>query len=1354
MISVSFPILNPVPEPGALEVSLAAIEYTLANSIAIRDATDIKSLKHWSERLEPFEHQVQNLITFCRRAPVALLADDVGMGKTISAGLIVSELMVRKKVKRVLVLAPKILLPQWVDELQNKFGIAASNGTGSDASRLARSNIPVVVTTYASSLNRMEEFGQAGFDMLILDEAHKVRNLYGTPQPPRIATALRQAMATGVYRYSLLLTATPIHNRLWDIYSLIDILSAGRNHQNPLGSEGEFAARYLADRKNSARRLKPGRIPEFRRIVSDYMVRTSRADSGLTFPEREVKSQRCEPGAVERQMEQLVREEMPKLGRLQQLSLAEALMSSPSALATQVRNAASRKQVGERTAKAAEEIADLAPLGCKALPLLDLARRLREERPADWRMVVFTRRKATQRAIGEVLEVLGARVGFIGGGHARTQDETVRGFQADPPSVNVIVSTDAGAEGVNLQAGNVVVNYDLPWNPMTVEQRIGRVQRLASKHASVVVTNLVVKGSVEELVVARLMEKLQLISAAIGDVEGILEVAGSDDSLEEDIRDLVLKALTGQDVEDSLRRIEESIDRARHLYNESKELVSENLGDLRGMHSVGPAAPEVKDVVPRLSVREIVSRFYQGSGQVVDRPEGRLWIKQESGASHLATFDPSDPMLSKRTGHFGGRMARLYAEGEPEFERIIGASARQRLHHVEQAFLDEVDVKKAVLQWIEEHMPLVQYISHRTKALSPRFQGSISALVTCSVSVDRLERIVEAHSDEPGWRDVDHREGGRVKLPRSDQVMDEGSWPQAVGVKLSAAIAADSSVRAFQEFYMERMGEELEKAAGNPNLMEQVRRRFEPNTSAEVVSAQGRLCHDVEVETTFQYREGPASTLMLVVDGFSGMPISGPQTEVCAISGVTAPSADLEECAISGRRALRHLMVTSSVSGVHMFPEHSVKCEVSGKFLLPSEAVRSSFSSRSLSPEHAVMCAVTQRHAASDEVGECEFTRAKVHASHIRVSEVSGKRYRADQDARSQISGVTGHVSEFSTCEASGSITLPSELRTSDVSGKRVRQDWLVASDKNPGRFGIRTEVVRCQVTDRSLLADEVGKSSVSGLIVDSDLLEESALSGAKALPQEMFQCEASRSLVLPDETVTCESTGKRVREDLAARSDISGRMIMKSLLVRCPETGDRGAAEELATCQITGLTVSPGALERCTATGKHVVRRLLVECVHCGDRLLRTEAVRTKSGHLAHPDHVIASAFSRDSYLDSELATCSASGLRVEPEELKGVYSAPLIDVAVAWLGKQPSDTSSIPLISELLAPKQIRVRAVWSRPTPNPSMDAVLVEGPRRLLAQPNRYAFFVNRESRRIVGSISKVSNESGTPRFSPW
>jgi len=110
------------------ELHLAAIEYELTAPITIETKEDILSRKHWSELLEPYEHQVRNLITFCRRSPVALFADDVGLGKTISAGLVLSELQTRKRVRRALILCPKMLVVQWRDELKEKFGIHAAHG--------------------------------------------------------------------------------------------------------------------------------------------------------------------------------------------------------------------------------------------------------------------------------------------------------------------------------------------------------------------------------------------------------------------------------------------------------------------------------------------------------------------------------------------------------------------------------------------------------------------------------------------------------------------------------------------------------------------------------------------------------------------------------------------------------------------------------------------------------------------------------------------------------------------------------------------------------------------------------------------------------------------------------------------------------------------------------------------------------------------------------------------------------------------------------------------------------------------------------------------------------------------------
>ena len=173
----------------------------------------------WKDRIEPFTHQVTNLITFCRRLPVTLLADDVGLGKTISAGLIVTELQSRSRVSRILVVAPKILGPQWKEELESKFGIAAEVVTGKDLVTTEPEEGGAVITTYISARLYPDKIPKDRFEMLILDEAHKLRNLYGVEKPPQVAVRFQ---STGGETVSLrpMLTATPIQNRLWDLYPL------------------------------------------------------------------------------------------------------------------------------------------------------------------------------------------------------------------------------------------------------------------------------------------------------------------------------------------------------------------------------------------------------------------------------------------------------------------------------------------------------------------------------------------------------------------------------------------------------------------------------------------------------------------------------------------------------------------------------------------------------------------------------------------------------------------------------------------------------------------------------------------------------------------------------------------------------------------------------------------------------------------------------------------------------------------------------------------------------------------------------------------------------------------------------
>lgn len=130
--------------------------------------------------------------------------------------------MTRNRISKFLVVCPKLLMPQWKEELESKFGISGILAVGKD---LVQAQVPegggAVITTYQSARMYLNVLGQAGYEMLVLDEAHKLRNLYGANQSPQVAQQFRDALAGRIFKYVLMLTATPIQNRLWDIYSLV-----------------------------------------------------------------------------------------------------------------------------------------------------------------------------------------------------------------------------------------------------------------------------------------------------------------------------------------------------------------------------------------------------------------------------------------------------------------------------------------------------------------------------------------------------------------------------------------------------------------------------------------------------------------------------------------------------------------------------------------------------------------------------------------------------------------------------------------------------------------------------------------------------------------------------------------------------------------------------------------------------------------------------------------------------------------------------------------------------------------------------------------------------------------------------
>jgi ERCC4-related helicase len=1339
--ALALPRVPPAASDLIQEIHLAAIEYALANPITIRDRDDIQSAKHWADHFEPFEHQVRNLITFCRRAPVALIADEVGLGKTISAGLILSELMTRKRIQRALVVCPKILLRQWQEELRTKFRIRSSFETGKSIKHLVDSNVPVVLTTYETARDHMDSLRDGRFGLLILDEAHKLRNLYGTANPPKTARVIHGALRERLFPFVLMLTATPIQNRLWDLYSLVTCLTAASQHDNPFGTPQTFASRFLADAPTIGQKLKPTMKAEFRRRLGGYLVRTSKHGSGLLFPERIATTVPSPAGNVEAEMRSIVADVLPTLNGLSQVSVAEAMMSSPAALARQLENMAEKGTVERDVAREARSLAASAPTGAKMPVLLAMASDLRRRAGPSWRLVVFTRRKESQVVIGKALEADGARVGYIRGGQASENAAAIAAFWADPPEVNVLVSTDAGAEGVNLQVANVVVNYDLPWNPMVVEQRIGRVQRLASPFKHVSVANLVVAGSVEERVVARLMVRLQAVSDTLGDVEAILEAVGSGDeeSIEKDLRELVIRALMGQDVDAAAAAIEAAIEGAKQLYDQERTTVEDTLGKLDAMHDAGPELPDLAPVTPRMAVPTFVRHAFEAGGAVVVPDEsGRLRIQRPGHPMTIATFDEDDPDLLKAqsTVGFGGKWIDVYLPGRPAFEQLVGAWAQQRCHRTLDARKAASSDPSAIVNaWLEENDCSLKLERLEVRRQDPRFRGTATFVASAGVAHDRFERLVEVPVGS--WTEDESA------CSTAPYVSDEIFLPEFEDHdpdEVRQFIDAQPDLKRFAQFYRARRDEQL-ATTHDPKLRVAIEDRFTPQFAAELQAVRGELVERASVRLQFSVDGRGSYPADLVLD--AGRVVGAPESGTCHQTGTRVPVTALESCAIGGEAVLAHLLVRSDLSGRGALASRTRRCGVSGRTLLEDEVRTSDASGIVAAADLFGRCAVTNGNALRTELARCDATGALVLPTELVVSDVSGRRVRRDQARRSTHLGRLGHESEMAVCAITGAWLTPDETGTSDVSGIVVHAPLLIASERTPSRCGVEAETVRCAVSGKTLLVDEVVKSAISGSPADPDLLVESDVSGRKGLPTEVERCEESDARALVDEIAVCAETGRRVRVDLLAKNDFTNQPMLARVLRSCPETGKRGRERDLVRCEVTDVLVDPAALTQCTESGRRALLRLMVRCDECGAPLLESAATVTARGKRAHAVHVAQCAWTGEPHLVSELAECSITGMRVRADLLDSSGIARVLAQLRDRVSARAPDDGALRGTVLAALPDGMRVGRVWGKHNGDGTLLAFIGERSTFFGLSRRHFGGFVDLRLRTVVGEVGPVA-----------
>lgn len=520
----------------------------------------------------PLPHQLYALNRAISRDRIRyLLADEVGLGKTIEAGLVLRELKLRGRVKRILVVAPKGLVRQWQAEMRLHFGekfqfiepseLAAfrqwrSGGAGEEEN-LWRMHDQVIcsldsvkplegrrgwsleqLNTY--NRERFEDLISASWDLVIIDEAHRMGGSTEQVARYKLGAALAEASP-----YLLLLSATPHQGKTDQFMRLMQLLdreafpdesSVSRDRVRPfvirtekrasINAEGqplfkprvtrlqavawqarhgsqqrlyEAVTNYVRHGYNQAMAAKQRHIG-FLMILMQRLVTSSTAAIRTTLEKRQALLEAPQPQA--NLFESTSADEWADLDGQSQVDLA--MQSSGWEL---------EKSEVEMLLELARET-EAAGTDAKAEALLELIYKLQQEEgdPA-LKVLIFTEFVPTQAMLADYLESRGFSVATLNGSmdlEARTRAQQV--FSKD---VRVLISTDAGGEGLNLQFCHVIVNFDMPWNPMRIEQRIGRVDRIGQKHV-VRAINFVLEDTVEHRVRQVLEAKLEVIAQEFG----------------------------------------------------------------------------------------------------------------------------------------------------------------------------------------------------------------------------------------------------------------------------------------------------------------------------------------------------------------------------------------------------------------------------------------------------------------------------------------------------------------------------------------------------------------------------------------------------------------------------------------------------------------------------------------------------------------------------------------------------------------------------------------------------------------------------------------------------------------------
>lgn len=465
---------------------LFKLAYEAKEKTIIKDFYGLQGPNYLPE-LTALPHQVETATKVIEEMNgKAILADEVGLGKTIEAGLILKEYMIRGLVKKVLILVPASLVTQWCSELNNKFYIPVIHYRKNY--KWSENDIIVTSIDTAKRDKNRKEILEIDYDLIIIDEAHKLKN--SKTKNYEFVQLLKK-------KYCLLLTATPIQNKIDEIFNLVSLLKPGQ-----LGDKSSFED-YYYDEKND---------DHLKTLINKVMVRNRRIDTGIEWTKRHIHSIFVEFSPEERNLYNLIDEWKRDSSSFSKLTFQREACSSRESVFFSIKKLLEQEQQDTQIPKILDAIHQISK-NAKAEKVLEIIKNVNDK------VIIFTEFRATQMFLQWYLGQFNiSSVPFRGGFKQGKKDWMKELFKNKS---QVLIATEAGGEGINLQFCSHLINYDLPWNPMRLEQRIGRIHRLGQQE-DVHIYNFATKNTIEEHILKLLYEKINLFERVVGDLDEIL----------------------------------------------------------------------------------------------------------------------------------------------------------------------------------------------------------------------------------------------------------------------------------------------------------------------------------------------------------------------------------------------------------------------------------------------------------------------------------------------------------------------------------------------------------------------------------------------------------------------------------------------------------------------------------------------------------------------------------------------------------------------------------------------------------------------------------------------------------------